>query len=63
MRSRWQEWVIVVAIVALGGVGVAAIWGKDIKHLFRPESDEPKPQERPEAPAVPPPPGPVQGPI
>lgn len=37
MRRRWQEWVIVVAIAALGVTGVMAIWGDQVQRVFKGE--------------------------
>ncbi len=35
MRPRWHDWVIVLAIVALAGTGIATIWGDEIARLWR----------------------------
>jgi hypothetical protein len=30
-RTRWQEWVIALAIAALFGIGVSSLWGASIR--------------------------------
>ena len=35
MRSRWREWVLSVALVAISLGGIGLIWGDDIARLFR----------------------------
>jgi hypothetical protein len=62
VRPRWQEWVIGVGIVALFVTGVLAIWGDEIRNLWRGEEDRrPQPQET--QPVVVPPGGNAQGPF
>jgi hypothetical protein len=62
VRSRWQEWVIVLSIFALGGVGVWTIWGPDLRRLVKPD-EAAAPAEAPAAaPAAPPPPAKVPAP-
>lgn len=34
MRSRWQEWVITLSVVALGVAGVVILWGDDLRRLI-----------------------------
>lgn len=63
MRSRWQEWVIVLSILGLFGAGTWTLWGDDILRLFRPgEAEKPSP-EAPAAQPVTPPAGPAAGPF
>jgi len=57
---RWQEYVIVLAIVAIGLLGIIGIWGGDIRRLFDEGHEAGIPSG--EAPVAPPP-GPAAGPF
>ncbi len=64
MRTRWQEWVIVLSIVTLGCAGVWTLWGDVLMRVFRPEGTEPPVEaQAPAQPAVTPPAGPAAGPF
>jgi cytochrome b subunit of formate dehydrogenase len=42
VRPRWQDWVIALALVALGVTGIWTIWGGDLVRLVHPaEAHEP----------------------
>jgi hypothetical protein len=40
VRPRWQEWVIALALIALGVTGIWTIWGNDLADLLHPERAE-----------------------
>jgi len=51
-EPRWHDWVIVLSILALTGIGVVAIWGEAIAALFR-DPAESAPTNGAGAPAAP----------
>ena len=53
----WQEWVIVLSILALAGIGVGAIWGPTIHHWIG-EMRGDQPAEKPGSPGLAEPGGP-----
>jgi hypothetical protein len=59
MRPRWHDWVIVLGIVAIAATGVVAIWGDDLRRLWRGEGKG----EQAAEPVAAPPPGPAAGPF
>jgi hypothetical protein len=61
VRPRWQEWVIIGALVAIGLTGVAAIWGDDLVALWTDVSRAGE-DVAPEPPAEPQPIAPPAGP-
>jgi hypothetical protein len=36
VRTRWQDWVIALALFALGVTGIWAIWGPALSELLHP---------------------------
>ena len=61
VRSRWQEWVIAFAVVAIAVTGVFALWGQDLKQLVG--KGKPTPVKAKEKEPVLPPSGPAAGPF
>lgn len=62
MGSRWQDWVITIALCLLTVIGVATLWGDALSRLWQDET-APKVEKKPEGTAVPVAPGPAAGPF
>jgi hypothetical protein len=65
MDSRWQDWVITIALVALTLTGVATVFGDSLLRLWQDETTAPsqKTEKASEGTAVPAAPGPAAGPF
>jgi len=51
--SRWQEWLIILAVIAIAAVGVITVLGRDVKGWWQPGDSQPGDQNGPGRPGGP----------